>query len=237
MTVTGIQRCFAPIKRVLPKAAWQPLRAFATAAITPIRFSRRSGHWKSSIATLAVDAYGAPIPWYTYPAIDFLTQRTFEGKHILEFGGGRSTLWWSVRAESVLTVEEDLNWYNRLRTQVGSNVRLHHIPVDHVTRTVEPIRRVLDTNDVHAFDIIIIDGHLRRELAALSFSYLAQGGALILDDAEGYGFYEEIKRQDCQRVDFFGFAPGVSLRRCTSVVFVGDCFLLKPDIPIPVIEL
>jgi hypothetical protein len=94
------------------------------------------------------------------PAIDFLTQRNFEGKHILEFGGGQSTLWWSVHAESVLTVEADLNWYDRLRTQVGSNVRLHHIPVDLVTRTIEPIGRVLDANDVHAFDIIIIDGTL-----------------------------------------------------------------------------
>ena len=46
----------------------------------------------------------------------------------------------------------------------------------------------------------------------------------------------EIKDRNCRRIDFFGFAPGVSLRHCTSIVFVGDCFLLRPDIPIPVIE-
>ena len=219
MTVTGIQQRFAPIKRVLPKAVWQPFSAFATAAITPIRFSRKSGHWKSSIAMLAVDACGAPIPWYTYPAIDFLTQRNFAGKNILEFGGGQSTLWWSARAKSVLTIEEDLNWYNRLRTQVGSNVRLHHIPVDHVTRTFEPIGRVLDANDVRAFDIIIIDGHLRRELAALSLSYLAQGGALIMDDAEGYGFYEEIKRKTVKgsiSLDLLQVFPCVAAHRLCS---------------------
>ncbi len=59
---------------------------------------------------------------------------------------------------------------------------------------------------------------------------------MILDNSEGYGFYDEIKARNCRRIDFFGFAPGVSLRHCTSVVFVGDCFLLRPDIPIPLIE-
>jgi hypothetical protein len=217
-------------------AIWKPLRAFVTAAVTPIRFSRRTGHWKSSISMLAVDANGAPIPWYTYPAIDFLAQRNFNGKTILEFGGGQSTLWWSARADSVLTIEEDASWYDQLRGRVRKNVSLHHVPVDHATRTVEPIRLLLNRNAVQRFDIIIIDGHLREEVTDLAFSHLAEGGALIFDNAEGYGFYEAAKSRDCRRIDFFGFAPGVSLRHCTSIVFFGDCFLLMPDIPIPVIE-
>jgi predicted O-methyltransferase YrrM len=186
---------------------------------------------------LACDATGAPIPWYTYPAIDFLAQRNFEEKNILEFGGGQSTLWWSSRAGSVLTIEEDATWCDQLSARVGKNVTLHYIPVDHATRTIEPIRSVLNASAIQRFDIIIVDGHLRQELAALAFSYLAEGGALILDDAEGYGFYEELKGRDCQRIDFFGFVPGVSLRHCTSIVFVGCCFMLKSDIPIPVVEL
>ncbi len=109
---------------------------------------------------LAVDANGTPIPWYTYSAIDFLAQRNFEGKKILEFGGGQSTLWWSARAASVLTIEQDAGWYDQLRSRVRSNVSIHHIPVDHATRTVEPIRRLLNANPDREFDIIIVDGHL-----------------------------------------------------------------------------
>ena len=55
---------------------------------------------------------------------------------------------------------------------------------------------------------------------ALTYEYLAPGGAIILDNAEGYGFFDEVSKRDCRRVDFFGFAPGVSLRHCTSIVFV-----------------
>ena len=72
------------------------------------------------------------------------------------------------------------------------------------------------------YDVIVIDGHLRRELTALAFSYLAPGGVMVLDNAEGYGFWEELQGRNCRRVDFYGFAPGVSKRHCTSLVFVGD---------------
>jgi predicted O-methyltransferase YrrM len=183
----------------------------------------------------ACSAGGDPIPWYTYPAIDFLSQRSFEGRNVLEFGGGQSTLWWSARARSVLTIEEDADWCARLRPQIGRNVTLHHVPVDRATRTIKPIKDTIDAGPVRLFDVIVVDGHLRRELTALAFSYLAPNGALLLDNAEGYGFYEETKNRDCRRVDYFGFAPGVSSRHCTSLVFVGDCFLLQPDTPIPVI--
>jgi hypothetical protein len=236
MTVTTIQKVFAPIKRLLPRAIHSPLRAVATGVVTPIRFSRQTGHWKSSLRQAACAANGTPIPWYTYPAIDFLQQRRFDDKNILEFGAGQSTLWWSRHARSVFAIEEDKLWFEHLRPELGANVTIHHVPVDHATRTIQPIKELIDRSGIGQFDVIIVDGHLRRELTALAFDYLAPSGAMILDNSEGYGFYDEIRARSCRRIDFFGFAPGVSLRHCTSVVFVSDCFLLWPDIPIPVIE-
>jgi hypothetical protein len=102
--------------------------------------------------------------------------------------------------------------------------------------TITAVKNVIDAHPVCTFDVIIVDGHLRRAATDLAFSYLAPGGALLIDDSEKYG-YDQIKYRNCRRIDFFGFAPSVMLRRCTSLVFVEDCFLLKPDIPIPNIEL
>jgi len=113
MSMAGLQRSAATLRRFLPAAIWRPLGALANGIITPIRFS------------LA-----------TYPAIDFLAQRDFHNCDVLEFGGGQSTLWWSAKARSVLTIERDAAWFARLRSQVGPNVSLHHIPVDRATRTV-----------------------------------------------------------------------------------------------------
>jgi hypothetical protein len=180
---------------------------------------------------------GEPLPWYTYPAIDFLTQRNFGDRDILEFGGGQSTLWWSRHARSVLTIEEDAEWYERLRSKICQNVTLFHIPADDRSRAITRIRKTIDDNPIHKFDVIIVDGHFREQLTTLAFEYLARDGAIILDDSDGYQFFEITKNLNCRRIDFFGFAPGVHMRRCTSIVYVDDCFLLKPDIPIPVIEL
>lgn len=225
------------LKRNLPTPIWEQMRRIATGFITPIRFSRVTGHWRSSLRGAACDVFGNALPWYTYPAIEFLKQRDFTNRRILEFGGGQSTFWWSKRALSVFTVEEDFVWHESLRREVNSNVTLHHICVDKHTRSIESIRRLLDEGaEAQQFDIIVIDGHLRRELTCLAFDYLTEDGALLLDDAEGYGFYEELKDRQLLRVDFYGFAPGVSKRHCTSLVFGPDCFLFQQKIPIVAIE-
>ncbi len=224
---------FSKIRQHTPKWFWSPLRRFMTALLTPIRFSLNKGHWKSSIRGLSVDAKGDPIPWYTYPAIDFLHERDFRKKNVLEFGGGQSTLWWSARSNSVLVIEQDANWAKKLKSQVNQRVKIHHVPADYETRDVRPVKRLLDGCGIAKFDIIIVDGYLRQELAAMAFEYVAENGAIILDDAEHYGFLKYISCHNCQRVDFFGFAPGVSLQHCTSIVFFKECFLFARDIPIP----
>ena len=121
---------------------------------------------------------------------------------------------------------------------MAANVALHHIPVDHETRDTTLVRRAITSNQRQKFDVIVIDGHLRREMISLARDYVAPDGAIIFDnsDYEEYGFYEETRHFDCKRIDFFGFAPGVSLQHCTSLLFFNDCFLLRPDIPIKAME-
>jgi len=231
----ALHRFSAAVKRLFPTALWRPLRALGTGLLAPWRFAFRTGHFRSSLAMSARAADGTAIPWYTYPAIDFLAQRDFGERHVLEFGGGQSTVWWSRRARSVLTFEENAGWMARVRREVGANATLYHVPIDGADPMGE-IRGLIAANPVTKFDVIVVDGHLREKAVALAFEYLAPGGALLLDNAEGYGFYEETSRHDCRRIDFFGFAPGVVMRHCTSLVFVGDCFLLSQKIPIPYIE-
>jgi hypothetical protein len=223
---TTLHRWSTPIKRMLPSYVWQPIRSIATCVVTPIRFSMITGHARSSFLRRAVDKHGKPIPWYTYPAIDFLGQRDFHDKTILEFGSGQSTLWWSSRAQFVLSVEEDPCWFAKMRGQVPGNVELHCIPAD--MGLIESFFR----SRQEKFDVIIIDGSARAALVGLSFELLAPNGAIILDNSDGYGFYEEIRDRPCRKIDFVGFAPGVVLRHCTSIAYLSDCFLLFPDVPV-----
>lgn len=229
-----LDRYARTLRALSPGWGFRPARALASAVLGPIRFSRASGHWRSSLAERAVTRDGEPIPWYTYPAIDFLSQRDFNGKHVLEFGGGQSTLFWARRAASVLTIEENEGWFRELRSKVerSANVAVHHVPVDVTTRSIAQILAILQAQPIRKFDVIVVDGHLRPELTAAAFDYLAPRGCIILDNAEGYGFYDVTKSRACRRVDFFGFSPGVARQHCTAVVFVDDCFLLEPTVPI-----
>jgi hypothetical protein len=122
----------------------------------------------------SLDRHGQAVPWYTYPAVDFLGRKDFSSKRVLEFGGAQSTRWWAARAREVVTVEEDAAWCSLLRTDLPSNVSLHHIPLDTRTRDVSAIRALLGA--LGKFDVIVIDGHLRPECGALAFKHLSPRG-------------------------------------------------------------
>lgn len=121
--------------------------------------------------------------------------------------------------------------------ELGNNVALYHVPfINSAMETITAVKKVIAAQPIQTFDVIIVDGHLRTAVTGLAFAYLAPSGALLIDNSDKYG-YDQIKYRNCRRIDFFGFAPGVMMRQCTSLVFVEDCFLLKADIPIPNIEL
>jgi predicted O-methyltransferase YrrM len=231
---TLVHRIARPIKKILPETVWSPARAYATGILTPFRFSTVTGHWRSSLRRAACDRTGKAIPWYTYPAIDFLQQRDFRDKAVLEFGGGHSTIWWAARANHVLTIEEDEAWFKRIASAAPTNASVHHLAVDRGTRSIVDIRQLVGKLHPEPFDVVVIDGHLRRELVCFALEKLSPSGAVIFDNAEAecFGFYNETKWRSVQRIDFYGFAPGVSLRHCTSILFDRDCFLLAPQIPI-----
>lgn len=60
------------------------------------------GQWRSARERMAVDTLGTAIPWYTYPAIEYLKSFDFKECDVFEFGSGNSSLYWSSRARSVI---------------------------------------------------------------------------------------------------------------------------------------
>ena len=69
---------------------WERTKGVVIAIVVPVRWSLTSGHYRAAISRKSVDATGAPLPWYTYPAIEWLSILSFVEDDILEFGGGYS---------------------------------------------------------------------------------------------------------------------------------------------------
>lgn len=227
----------------IPRARWgHPIqfghdwaKRIGTGLVTPLSFSYRSGHFRSSVNRKAQNRDGVELPWYTYPAIAFLQTRRFSDKRVLEFGAGQSTLWWAKRASRVHSFESDDQWYDSLKAILPANVRLNRVSMSDVTACVTDVRRALTERQAHGpaalFDVIVIDGLYRAEMVPIACEYRSPTGIIICDNAEGYGLRDAFDGQPLQRIDFAGYAPGVSKPHCTSLYFGRNSFVTSNDWP------
>ena len=221
-----LQRSFAPFKQLMPSPLIRIIRSVVTAFLTPAYTLYRKGHFRSSFAMLAVDRNGCPLPWYTYPCIDFLRFRDFSTKRILEFGAGQSTVWWGSVAKSVLAFEGDNNWVTELNRRVPAKVSVKLVDMSSSATCLRDIRATLKVADQLKYDIVVIDGLYRSEVVPIAMEIVSPNGAIICDNAEGYRIYEAFSSSQFRRIDFYGNAPGILLQHCTSIFFKDDCFLL-----------
>ena len=231
---TAFHKVFATVKATVPVWLSGPMRTAVTATLTPIMFSYNSGHFQSTLKRFPVSKYGEPIPWYSYPCVDFLRHRPFQERIVLEFGGGQSTLWWATRARNVVTVEEDGNWLARLAKKVPSNVDLYHIPSVDRNACVDSVVAMLGDRPESAYDVIVIDGLWRFELIDVALRSLTSDGMIICDDADGYGFRDGFAGSGLSRVDFYGHVPGGAFPHVTSIFFPPASFAFQASHDIPI---
>jgi hypothetical protein len=196
--------------RALPLHWGAPLRAFAI-------LSFQYGHVRSVSGGIPVDRVGRPIPWYTYPAIEFLRQLDFGDRVVFEYGAGNSTLFWADIARRVVTVEDDPAWHARIAPRLPPNVEL--ILETDLRAFAEAITRFDER-----FDVIVIDGPARQRTrlrcAEAALTRLAPGGLIILDNADWLPESSRLLRDaGLLEVDMTGFAPVNGYVSTTSFFF------------------
>jgi hypothetical protein len=189
--------------------------------VGPVMFSLRTGHFSSAITGRAMDAGGNALPWYTYPAIRFLSQHDFTDADVLEFGGGQSTIWWAERARSVLCLDPHDVWVKWLQARVPQNATVHLLP------DLSSTPGLLGEKQ---FDIIVVDagtqenpGPDRIGNMATAVSRRKPGGMIVVDNSTTPEWAEPISKiaaeDNLARVDFIGFSPGGMREYGTSIYF------------------
>lgn len=170
--------------------------------------------WLNSIRLgRPVNAEGLPIPWYTYPAIDFLDQIVKPDWSVFEWGSGNSTLWWSSKVKSVVSVEDDQKWYHDVAGRVPANTKvLYRCGREYCDCILEyPDRR---------FDVVVVDGSHRNEAAINAALKVKHGGILIFGNADNPEFNRSQSMMSAEgfyRLDFWGLIPSYLYKNCTSI--------------------
>ncbi|MFV0625761.1 MAG: class I SAM-dependent methyltransferase [Alphaproteobacteria bacterium] len=177
---------------------------------------------------VCTDKEGNPIPWYTYPAIEYLDQFDFSGKKIFEFGCGNSSRWWARRAEQVTSVEDNAEWLAKWRKEFTEE----NIEIRFRDEGEKYYEAILEGKEL--YDIIVIDGKKRAECAITALKKVAKGGIIILDDSDRINTSKEyvesvenLAKGDFIQVDFYGFCPMTTYPKTTTLFLSRDVKLVS----------
>jgi hypothetical protein len=213
---TGAPRSEIPIQlQSFRQPRWHPRTWLPSLKAARILW-RDYGHVQSVIAGAAVDQAGGPLPWYTYPAIEFLAQLDFSEKSVFEFGSGMSTLFWARMASRVVSVEDEDRWFAALSAKLPANARLIHEP------DLGKYPGVVRSEG--KFDVIVVDGpargRTRLRCCRAAVEALCEGGLIILDNSDWLPESASLLRNSgLLEVDFTGFAPICGHVQTTSLYF------------------
>lgn len=174
---------------------------------------RDYGHDLSVRRGEPVDRNGKPMPWFTYPAIEYVEQLDFSKKSVFEFGAGNSTFFWCERAARVTSVEHNPEWHQRIKERLPENGHLTLVqsPSDYAGEIERTGGR---------FDVIVIDGIERRACCATALKCLAPGGLIILDNSDWHHLCaKQLRDGGLLEVDMSGFGPINDYTWTTSFFF------------------
>jgi hypothetical protein len=196
---------------VLPKAALEHLQRARKQIGNFGILACDYGQWLTIRSWSSVDKVGNPIPWYTYPATEYLLHLDFSRLAVFEYGSGNSTLWWAKRAKSVFSVEDDKDWFEKISNNLASGS---------IQYLLETNKNSYVSSAPKNVDVFIIDGKHRRECAEHVVK-LGVGVMLILDNSDWYpGTVEYLKASlGWFQIDFHGFGP-INNYTWTTSVFV-----------------
>jgi predicted O-methyltransferase YrrM len=132
-------------------------------------------------------------PWITQEAVRFCEANLKRDEIALEWGSGRSTVWFSERVGRLLSIESDSGWHGKVVEKIKRkhNVECRLIPLEHL-----PNQHIQDGGPLPAYaavagefsdnslDFVVVDGHYRLECIKEVLPKIKSGGLLLVDNTD-----------------------------------------------------
>lgn len=201
---------------LLPRRSMQAVRDLLSQLSNCRTLAKRYGQLRSIKERSCLDRMGQAIPWYTYPAIEYLSHIDFAQLSILEYGSGNSSLWWLQRCRELISIENDPEWYKTIQSLARTGRNFCYI-----LETTE--EAYVQQERLSTVNIVIIDGVYRSKCADALIAACRDKSCevvmLIFDNSDWYPnsirrLHDEL---DWVQVDFHGFGPINSYTWTTSI--------------------
>lgn len=200
-------------------------------------YSRRHHYIRSLFATHQLDDMIAlDTPWWTYHAIEFVNEYLANMSHpamVFEYGSGASTLWLAKRCQSLISIEHDAQWHEKIaqHTNHKKNILLLHRPPNVLQVNKASVYRsdkqpFLDFQSYvesiqsfeRQFDVIVIDGRCRPHCLSLAIEKLNKNGIIIFDNSNRKRYQSCLSNANIEIQRFWGRVPGSPFRSETAIL-------------------
>lgn len=174
-------------------------------------FSNQMGWKRSFMEGRPLDGNEHPIPWYTYPAIEFLRSLNLRESRIFEYGCGNSSMFWAALSREVIAVENNTEW-----ARVINALHVPRLTIFEATDRHTYVNSAEVAGGI--FDVVVVDGRFRRDCAKVACKVVKEDGMIIFDNADWYPeACEDIRKLGWFQIDFSGIGPINSYAWTTSV--------------------
>jgi len=135
-------------------------------------------------------------PWLAPEAIAWLELNLRPEMRGFEWGSGRSTLWFGRRLSSLISIENDVAWYETVSQQVKAaeldHVQIRHLALAHSEADtyandyseLPAYVRAVDSVAETSLDLVVVDGWYRPVCVRSALPKLKHGGILLVDNTD-----------------------------------------------------
>ena len=150
-------------------------------------------------------------PWLTQAMISILESWVRPEDVGLEWGSGRSTVWFAKRVAEITSVEHDPKWASIVRKRLyvanlETRVSYRFCPDGANEQPTSEYVMVVEQFEDRSLDFCLVDGVARDHCALFCIPRIRPGGILIIDNANWYIPRDPKSRAPNSRVVHDGFA-------------------------------
>jgi predicted O-methyltransferase YrrM len=132
------------------------------------------------------------VPWIAPAAVEFLEGYLKPSDQMLEFGSGRSTLWFAERVHHITSVEHNPDWHRQVSSKIAekgySNISyfLHPRQADAIAPGQSDYVLVSKSIPPASLNVVLVDGIYRAQCVLHSLPLIMAGGILVIDNVNRY---------------------------------------------------